>query len=281
MGLLEGKKLRDAIDALALVSPGATGKLTPKQRGTQSIIGSLAYTDRVHIENALGTHALSCVMSSPGDDAAIVARSMLYQTYKARKCGVTYGGANFESRPATACVMSVNYDMSEGAPSVTEIAADATWADRSRMGIIVTKAGGVVAHSVKLLKLILASSTEAEAMATARSGEIAVVARAIDKGLGCLDPLPMFVATDNRANALIASGQGSASRMRHAARRYHTFLQRVKSGDVRIGKVDDSENPSDWLTKWVGHEKMDRSLEYTKNRRNRVDIDEVLAGAAM
>ena len=47
-------------------------------------------------------------------------------------------------------------------------------------------------------------------------------------------------------------------------------------GEVRVGKVDDSENPSDWLTKWVNHKKYDASMEYTKNRRNRVDIRTLL-----
>ena len=43
----------------------------------------------------------------------------------------------------------------------------------------------------------------------------------------------------------------------------------------------DEENPSDFLTKWVGKAKYDLSLEYVKNRRNRVDTrslrDEVCA----
>ena len=93
--------------------------------------------------------------------------------------------------------------------------------------------------------------------------------------MGVYDPVPTFVGTDNKANALLASGEGSASRVRHAVRRFHSFLQRVKSREMRLGKVADTENPSDWLTKWIPGEKYDRSMEFCKNRRNRVDIDSV------
>ena len=89
--------------------------------------------------------------------------------------------------------------------------------------------------------------------------------------MGVADPRPTFVGSDNKANCLIAAGESAPTRMRHAMRRYHSFLQRVQAGSARIGKVADAENPSDFLTKWVGKAKFDMSIEYAKNRRNRVD----------
>ena len=47
---------------------------------------------------------------------------------------------------------------------------------------------------------------------------------------------------------------------------------------MRIGKILDTENPSDWLTKWVPNDKYDLSMEYAKNRRNRVDLASVRSG---
>ena len=132
--------------------------------------------------------------------------------------------------------------------------------------------------SVKSINLIVDSSTETEAIATSRGGELGVCVRAIDKGLGVYDPTPTFIGTDNKANALLASSQGAPARLRHAARRYHSFVQRVSSGEMRIGKILDTENPSDWLTKWVPNDKYDLSMEYAKNRRNRVDLASVRSG---
>ena len=52
-------------------------------------------------------------------------------------------------------------------------------------------------------------------------------------------------------------------------------MRRAESDSMRITGVPRSENPSDWLTKWIPGEKYDRSMEFCKNRRNRVDIDSV------
>ena len=54
-------------------------------------------------------------------------------------------------------------------------------------------------------------------------------------------------------------------------RRYYTFLQRKARGEVEIGHVPDPQNPSDFLTKWVGKDKYRRSLAFATNAANRVD----------
>ena len=53
-------------------------------------------------------------------------------------------------------------------------------------------------------------------------------------------------------------------------RRYYSFLQRKARGEVEIGHVPDPENPSDFLTKWVGQVKFERSLAFATNSANRV-----------
>ena len=169
--------------------------------------------------------------------------------------------------------MHADFKMDDGAPRVSELTADATWSDTSLIGILITKAGAVVHHQVKKINAIVDNSTHTEAFASSRAGELIVPVRAIDKALDSYTDAPTFLGTDNKANALLASGQGTATRMQHAARRYHSLLQRVKAGEVHIGWVADEQNPSDFLTKFVKHDKYDRSIEYTKNRRNRVPND--------
>ena len=49
--------------------------------------------------------------------------------------------------------------------------------------------------------------------------------------------------------SIVGGGTGSAARSRHFLRRYYTFLQRVKLGEVTLKHVPDEENPADFLTK--------------------------------
>ena len=90
------------------------------------------------------------------------------------------------------------------------------------------------------------------------------------RALGHAPASPTFVGTDNAANALIASGRAIPSRSRHCLRRYLTFLQRVKQGAVEIGHVRDTENPSDFLTKFVSKEKVAASIKFATNHGNAV-----------
>ena len=109
---------------------------------------------------------------------------------------------------------------------------------------------------------------ESEAVATGKCGEIVSYAREILRALGVPQRTPTFVGSDNKANALIAAGIAIPSRSCHCLRRYLTFLQRLKRGEVEIGHVPDVENPSDFLTKWVSRDKSTVSLEYATNSRN-------------
>ena len=132
--------------------------------------------------------------------------------------------------------------------------------------------GGAIAHVSKRMHLIVDSSMESEAVATGKAGEIIGYAREILRAIGHAPTTPTFVGTDNAANALIASGRAIPSRSRHCLRRYLTFLQRVKQGAVQIGHVRDTENPSDFLTKFVSKEKVAASVKFATNHPNAVTV---------
>ena len=55
---------------------------------------------------------------------------------------------------------------------------------------------------------------------------------------------PTIVLTDNKANAMVASGASVPARSRHCMRRFATFLARVKAGHCKVGHVKDPENPA-------------------------------------
>ena len=43
---------------------------------------------------------------------------------------------------------------------------------------------------------------------------------------------------------------------------YHSFLQKVHAGEVVLKHVPEAQNPADCLTKWVGAEKFNLSIDY-------------------
>jgi hypothetical protein len=61
---------------------------------------------------------------------------------------------------------------------------------------------------------------------------------------------------------LVATKRGTPNRSRHLLRRYYTLMQRIQSGRINVVHVPDTENPSDFLTKWVPSKKLRASLSY-------------------
>jgi hypothetical protein len=105
--------------------------------------------------------------------------------------------------------------------------------------------------------------------------------QAIEVALGNADDFPTLVTTDNSANQLVAQGESSAARSRHALRRYLIIQQRIASGDIVIRHVPDTENPADFLTKWVDRVKFEKSIEYATNGSQAVEeMDKELQRAA-
>ena len=226
-------------------------------------------------------HRLSCVMSNPPDGALLVAKSLVCLAYKHRCEGLTYGGTGLTD-PTLKVGIYANIDLTSSAPAALTSFADATWnADnkpdavgtistggRDIYAILITKGGASVAHQTKKVGLICDSSMETEAIATSKVGELVEYAREVERALGCLSLEPTFVGTDNKANALIASGTGVPSRSRHCIRRYLAFLQRVKSQHLQIHHIPDENNPADFLTKWLGRKKLNLSIAYATNSVN-------------
>ena len=198
----------------------------------------------------------------------MVARSALCDAYDMRDVGITYGaGGGLCARPRLTGDISAAFEMTDGAPEQLEATADSTWSGDNVYALMLTLHGGAIAHSAKMMHLILDSSTESEAVATSKVGELVTYTRNIMRAIGIEPNGPTFVGTDNRANALIASGRSLPTRLRHCLRRYMTFLQRVRAGECEIGHVRDEANPTDFMTKRA---KFESSLEYATNSKNAV-----------
>ena len=68
---------------------------------------------------------------------------------------------------------------------------------------------------------------------------------------------------------LIAARVGSATTSRHFLRRYVTPCQRIDAQEIKVRHIPESQNPSDFLTKWVLGKKLRESLEFGTNSRAR------------
>ena len=269
LNIPEGKKLRDMIGSLAIMPADASKpRLTPQQRLTAAIIGKCRWYDKVSPATTHALHAVSCVVSRPPPEALLAAKAILACQYDLRHTGITFGGGGLSADSRLKGGIYADFKMSDGARAGLEAVADSTWAGDNVYALLLMYCGGCVAHLVKKMHLIVDSSMESEAVATGKCGEIVSYAREILRALGVPQRTPTFVGSDNKANALIAAGIAIPSRSRHCLRRYLTFLQRLKRGEVEIGHVPDVENPSDFLTKWVSRDKSADSLEYATNSRN-------------
>ena len=104
------------------------------------------------------------------------------------------------------------------APTELVAAADATWnGDLDLYGMLLTCFGVAVMHSVKKIGLVVDSSHESEAIASAKAGELVAYAREVLVALGAPPTGPTVILSDNKANVLVANNAKSASRSRHTS----------------------------------------------------------------
>jgi len=240
--LLSGRRLAVAADSLKLAD--RDGKLTPQQVRAQSIIGHLKFVERVQPKLCLVLHRLSCVMSAPPPAAYDVARAALNMAYEQRDDGITYGGPRAVAE-LQGHMQAHIAGLDSHAPADLAAAADATWnGDLDLYGIVLTCFGAAVYHCTKKVGLIVDSSHECEAIATAKAGEHVSYARVVLLALGAPPAGPTVILSDNKANVLVANNAMSASRSRHFLRRYHTLQRRMAEGECRVVKQTTSCPPT-------------------------------------
>ena len=101
--------------------------------------------------------------------------------------------------------------------------------------------------------------------------------RIVLQALGVPARAPTLLLTGNLANQKVSQNAQSATRSRYFLIRSACLHQRIADGEVCVVHVPDPENPSDYLTKFIGAEKTASSIAYSigKQRRfARADVDE-------
>ena len=69
---------------------------------------------------------------------------------------------------------------------------------------------------------------------------------------------------------MVAMNTGAARGSKHFLRRYRNVQRRIEEGEAAVLKVDDANQPADFLTKWIGKAKLDASAEFAENSRARL-----------
>ena len=206
-------------------------------------------------------------MSNPPPGALAGACAALADAYEHRHDGLTHGGGGLSSEPRLTSHMIGNIQMAKVAPAELACTADATWDTLSLYSILLTYMGADVGHVTKKISVTCNSSMHSEAYASSRAAEMILYAREVLRFLGVQPVGPTTLYSDNKANILIAMKTGTASRAKHLLRRY---IQ-VKAVEIALAKIDDKENPSDYLSKWVNKHKMQRFDAYAINPSARVE----------
>ena len=63
----------------------------------------------------------------------------------------------------------------------------------------------------------------------------------------------------------VGNSCGSSVRSRHFLKAYRIMHDRMRDHELSLGHVKDTENPADFLTKWIGADKFHKSVRYATN----------------
>ena len=130
--------------------------------------------------------------------------------------------------------------------------------------------GAALLHLSKKTGLAVASTHEAESVATVKASEHAVYARIV---LGVPCDGPTLLLTDNLSNQRVCQDAQSAARSLYFLIRLACLHQRVSDGELRIAHIPDPQNPSDFLTKFVPTAKTNTSVQYASGQLARSHAD--------
>ena len=211
-------------------------------------------------------------MAYPPENAVRVAEGIAWWAWQTRNDGITYGGhGDGGDLGHVRGALSTGLSLTDGAPASLLVAADATWgAPIDVIGIIITLNHAAVYHGCRKLGLTsLDSSHENECVATGKGAEANAYVREIVRTLGIELDGPTPIYTDNLANLMVAMNSGNARGSKHFLRRYRNVQRRIEEGEAAILKIDDPNQPADFLTKWLGKAKLDASIEFAENARAR------------
>ena len=202
----------------------------------------------------------------------MAARLLLELAYDTREEGITFGGEGPDDHnPRLAAHFHGELDLDETSQPELEAHADTTWnAYPDSYAVLIMRNRGAVAHGVWRMSLKCDSSQLAEAVGSSKGAEKLVIFREMERGVGAVSELPAVITTDSSSNWQVATRHASATRSRHALRRWRVLSQRILEGECKLVHIDGASMPADFMTKKVEQKKVDSSVAYASNAHNAV-----------
>ena len=185
--------------------------------------------------------------------------------YAHRDSGITYGGGGLASRAPLEASVNTAFNLDDGAPAELEGTADATYDLFELIGILITKGHGAIHHSTHNVNATVVCSMQVEGFASIRCGDLIIYGRHVDAGLGTPPTRPTLVGSDSLAHTQVINRLASANRSKPFMKQYVVQMQRVHDELITVGKIDDANMPSDFLTKWISGRKLRKSIRYATN----------------
>ena len=84
--------------------------------------------------------------------------------------------------------------------------------------------------------------------------------------LGVPPSKPTWLVTDNLSNQRVAANAQAATASRFFLIRSTCLHQRITDGELSVFHIPDPENPSDFLTKFIGAAKTEASVAYASGK---------------
>ena len=134
---------------------------------------------------------------------------------------------------------------------------DSDWANdstnrRSVSGTTIILAGGSIVYKTILQKTVALSSTEAKFYALTETGKIVLYIRMVLYDLDIHQTAATTIYEDNKGCLQMTQALKPTKRTRHVETRYFAIPHWVQTDQLKISKIDTSDNASDVLTKVTG-----------------------------
>ena len=241
--------------------PGEDKKDPKTVKSFQCLIGSLMWLCSVSRPDlAYATTKLARYASNPGQEHIQAGLRVLHYLNGTRKLGLCYR-ANQKDAPENMLNADPNTKVcviprEDGKIPTNRLYAyaDASNLDdydtcRSTTGMLVFHAG-LVSWGLKLIKIILLSTTEAEYHALSESIKLIMYLREVLSDIGSAQIVPTPVGEDNEGCLHLAvENRHAFDRTRHMAARRLWVIQGVKNKIVQIKKCPTLEMLADFMTK--------------------------------
>ncbi|GJU04041.1 retrotransposon protein, putative, ty1-copia subclass [Tanacetum coccineum] len=216
-----------------------------------SAIGSIMYAVRcTRPDVAFAQNMTSRFQQNPGEEHWTAVKNILKYLRNTKDMFLVYGG-NLKRQLRVSCYTDAGY---------------LTDADnlKSQTGYVFVLNGGAVDWKSTKQSIFATSSTDAEYIAAFDASKEAVWIRKFISGLGIVPTIeePISMYCDNTGAITIAKDDGVTKGARHFRLKFHYLHETIKMGDLKIEKIDTSDNLADPFTKALAFPK---HSELTRN----------------